>query len=489
MIKSSRDKIYIILLFFFIASFFSCQRKHEKLPEKVIEITEPVDVQVSRLLKFEFKQYVIDSVLSIDGDTLLTSSWIYRFMKQNNFNPSWTKDFILLPVANSLLSVIDSASMYGLLPDDYGIRELKQKINLINDTVKKKINITRICELNILLTDAFFRISTDLNKGRLNPDSLTREWKGDSSDTAIVSILIQALTTNRIRETINFFEPAAEQYQLLKNHLSDTLDSGQFEKIIVNLERWRWEKKYNEDYYVNINIPSYSLKYFSCDSLSVHSRIIVGKPTTQTPNRLDSKISYFYVYPYWQVPLSISTKEILPTLKKDTSYFTKHNMDLLDAYGNQIEPAGINWNKYSEKYFPFILRQRDGDENTLGVLKFIFSNPYDIYLHDTNARNLFNKEKRSLSHGCIRVKEANKLANKFIDCCVINFNADSLKTYLKNKERKRVNLFNRIPIHIRYYTSEVDNKGIHFYDDIYELDKKMIENLNQKDSNKIDLVL
>ena len=73
MIKSSRDKIYIILLFFFIASFFSCQRKHEKLPEKVIEITEPVDVQVSRLLKFEFKQYVIDSVLSIDGDTLLTS--------------------------------------------------------------------------------------------------------------------------------------------------------------------------------------------------------------------------------------------------------------------------------------------------------------------------------------------------------------------------------------------------------------------------------
>jgi murein L,D-transpeptidase YcbB/YkuD len=152
-------------------------------------------------------------------------------------------------------------------------------------------------------------------------------------------------------------------------------------------------------------------------------------------------------------------------------------MELLDAYGTVIEHQGINWKKYSEKYFPFKIRQRDGDDNTLGILKFIFPNKFDIYLHDTNGRHLFSKEKRALSHGCIRVKQAKKLAANLIDCCVINFNSDSLNNSLKNKQRKKVDLFIRVPVHIRYFTAEVDSNKLFFYNDIYGLDKKMLDNL------------
>ena len=105
----------------------------------------------------------------------------------------------------------------------------------------------------------------------------------------------------------------------------------------------------------------------------------------------------------------------------------------------------------SKRSFPFTLRQRDGDENTLGVLKFIFPNKYGIYLHDTNAPGLFKKEMRALSHGCIRLEMARQLAALISTCCSRDFNNDSLQYYISTKERHKVNLEIKLPVHIRYF--------------------------------------
>ena len=138
-----------------------------------------------------------------------------------------------------------------------------------------------------------------------------------------------------------------------------------------------------------------------------------------------------------------------------------------------VDPSTIKWSQYSEKYFPFHLRQRDGAENTLGVLKFMFSNPYAIYLHDTNSRTLFSKENRWLSHGCIRLDKAKNFAQLLCETSTYNFNTDSLNRYMLIKSRIKVAIYPEIPIHIRYYSIEADSNNVNFYPDVYQIDSKM----------------
>jgi murein L,D-transpeptidase YcbB/YkuD len=319
-----------------------------------------------------------------------------------------------------------------------------------------------------------------LKKGRLDPFTLNYTWKGNSHDTIPIHLLEQALKHNILNRTINEQQPDQFPYWQLMWRLYHTRDTSQANTIAINMERWRWEKKPDEDYFIWINIPSYTLQLFECDTLALQSRVIVGKPETGTPPRLDSKIVYFWIYPYWMVPLSIATKEILPVLKRDTSYLRRHNMELLNGQNKVLNPNKIQWKNYSEDYFPFKIRQRDGDDNTLGILKFIFPNKLDIYLHDTNVRSLFRKSKRALSHGCIRIEKAKQLAERIITNSKLNYSIDSLHSDLKNKIRKKVSLSTPISIHIRYFTCEANSNGIIFYEDVYGLDEKMKESLKNK---------
>ena len=518
------------LLIIFIILFSSCKQKHMNAPEKIVEKTESIDKQVIQILEEQLFQYKKDGLLILLEDTLKTSEWVYDLFFQNHMKPLWTSDEKLLPVADSLLSFIDQANYYGLSPNKYYYEQLKTRINLIFNYSKNKINATRLYEINILLTDVFFKLAVDLNRGQLNSENLKPIWKSREIKISVISLIKSALSENRIKQSLKSCEPVSKEYQFLKKHLmiflkeyhNNTIDlplqvkskmdllsnyysnsffersivsentniipdsiqlalnylESQINIISINLERLKWDNKLNEDYYLNINIPSYDLKLFKCDTLELYSKVIVGKPETSSPFRLDSKIIHFYIYPYWTVPFSIATKEILPILVRDTSYLSRHKMEVFDNSGNLMDIKKIKWKKYSEKYFPFKIRQRDGDENTLGVLKFIFSNKYGIYIHDTNSKSLFKKDKRALSHGCIRLEKAKELANEVISCCTINFSSDSLNYYLKKKERKKVDLFKPLPIHIRYFTCEADSDTIFFYNDVYRLDSIIFNDIN-----------
>ena len=519
-----------LLLIIFIILFSSCKQKHKNAPEKIVEKTESIDKQVIQILEEQLFQYKKDGLLILLEDTLKTSEWVYDLFFQNHMKPLWTSDEKLLPVADSLLSFIDQANYYGLSPNKYYYEQLKTRINLIFNYSKNKISATRLYEINILLTDVFFKLAVDLNRGQLNSENLKPIWKSREIKISVISLIKSALSENRIKQSLESCEPVSKEYQFLKKHLmiflkeyhNNTIDlplqvkskmdllsnyysnsffersivsentniipdsiqlalnylESQINIISINLERLKWDNKLNEDYYLNINIPSYDLKLFKCDTLELYSKVIVGKPETSSPFRLDSKITHFYIYPYWTVPFSIATKEILPILVRDTSYLSRHKMEVFDNSGNLMDIKKIKWKKYSEKYFPFKIRQRDGDENTLGVLKFIFSNKYGIYIHDTNSKSLFKKDKRALSHGCIRLEKAKELANEVISCCTINFSSDSLNYYLKKKERKKVDLFKPLPIHIRYFTCEADSDTIFFYNDVYRLDSIIFNDIN-----------
>jgi murein L,D-transpeptidase YcbB/YkuD len=257
--------------------------------------------------------------------------------------------------------------------------------------------------------------------------------------------------------------------------LNETTDEH-IHHLEMNMERWRWEKPVQDERYVWINIPSYTFWLIDTGVEVLKSRIICGAPDKQSPE-LNSTVNYFIIYPYWNIPFSIATKELLPAIQRDTGYLRKHNIDVLDHKNNVVDPAKIKWKKFNEKKFPYKLRQRDGDENTLGVLKFIFPNPFGVYLHDTNARNLFRKEIRALSHGCFRLEKAKEFAEYLVQSDTLLFTVDSLHYYLQQKVQKRVPVTPHLPVQIRYFTCEADDNGVIFYNDVYLRDEKMIREL------------
>jgi murein L,D-transpeptidase YcbB/YkuD len=250
------------------------------------------------------------------------------------------------------------------------------------------------------------------------------------------------------------------------------------EQIEMNMERWRWTDAPKEKRYVWVNIPKYEMHVMEHDTLVMRSRVIVGAPKTRTP-LLKSTIRYFIIYPYWTVPFSIITKEILPQLKRDTSYLRRKNFEVLDRNGYVIDTM-INWKKYSKNYFPFRIRQRIGEDNSLGILKFNFNNKYGVYMHDTDNRRLFGRETRALSHGCVRLEKFYDFAKFLIREDSIHYPVDSLNADLLVQEQKQINVKKPIAIYINYYTVEVDEYNeLHFFTDIYMRDEKMLKALKK----------
>ena len=253
-------------------------------------------------------------------------------------------------------------------------------------------------------------------------------------------------------------------------HSLNNTDWEKFKRIAINLDRYKLLPDTLPATYVWVNLPSYRLKLIDFDSIALESRVIVGTPKTRTPV-LTSEISNFITYPQWTVPYSIIFKEMLPQIQKSTEYLRKQNLMVVDKNDSIIDPNTIDWSKLSKKRFPYLLKQRQGDDNSLGVLKFNFANKYSVYLHDTNARWLFGKSARALSHGCVRVKEWEKLSHFLVRNDSVKYHPDTLRSWINRQEKHVVYGFRKIPIYIRYFTCEGSDGKVKFYDDIYGEDK------------------
>lgn len=258
-------------------------------------------------------------------------------------------------------------------------------------------------------------------------------------------------------------------------------DLEKFKRIAITMDKYKLMPGNLPDKYIWVNLPAYTLQLWEKDSLVVESKVIIGKPATPTPD-ISSQISDLVIYPTWTVPTSIIQKEILPGLKRNSDYLRKKGLDLFDYKGNPVDPHAVNWSKYN-KGIPYMVRQGSGDNNALGVIKFNFKNPYAVYLHDTNQRYLFANKNRSMSHGCVRVQEWDKLATYIIrnDSTLSHLpeaqrlSADSIKSWIAEKQRHTVPVKERIPLYITYFGCSGEQGNIRFYDDVYSRDKALRE--------------
>jgi L,D-transpeptidase YcbB len=238
--------------------------------------------------------------------------------------------------------------------------------------------------------------------------------------------------------------------------------SKRIEQIAVNMERCRWLPNETNEDYLFVNIPQFKLFAMERDSIALSCNVVVGTATNKTVIfRGDMK--YVVFSPYWNVPQSIINKEILPAMKRNPNYLAKHNME-------------YNGGK---------IRQKPGPRNSLGLVKFLFPNSYNIYLHDTPSKSLFNEDKRAFSHGCIRVSEPYELA-KYLLRHDPSWTPEKIKEAMNRGKEQYVTLKNTVPVYLVYFTAFVDPQGkLNFRDDIYNRDQELKEMLFAKNHTSI----
>ncbi len=261
-------------------------------------------------------------------------------------------------------------------------------------------------------------------------------------------------------------------YQAMNVSLDERLDI-----IRVNMERCRWLNNDLPQEFLLVNIADYTLYLIREREVDYKCRVVVGKQYHKTPV-FTSDIKYVVFNPTWTVPYSIASKEMLPKLKKDPNYLQNRNMVLLS--GNKtVNPSTVDFNQYSQKNFPYTIRQEPGPNNALGLVKFIFPNKYSVYLHDTPSKSKFEKTERAFSHGCVRVKDPLILADQLIGDK--GYDSNKIAEVIKSKETKNVYLSKPMPVMIMYWTCYVNTEGrIYFFRDIYGRDKKVLDELRKR---------
>lgn len=406
---------------------------------------------------------------------LYLRKWVINVYASKQDSLVWTRDGSLTAAGDSLVELIRGIRYYGLIPGNYHASEI--------DSLYTASRVGDARRMDALLTDSFLTILTDIRWGR------TTEFLPPASDSLAIALMDGVLAGNSLKEVIQSQEPNFKSYRSLKTALqniidtlaiklpydypiafqSDTLLTSRYLRAIeINLERWRRERAISGGDYLLVNIPSNVLTVSEGDSVIFESNVITGKRESPTPE-LSSKIDCFILFPYWYVPRKIAVNEYLPSIKKDSTFLSRNRFDILDRKGNLVDPATIDWEKLNRNNFPLSIRQREGSDNSLGIVKFAFDNPYAVYLHDTNTKALFTKKRRWFSHGCVRVQKAKELAHYLVTRNA-GVNDDRLSRLFAEGKRQTILVNPALPVHIRYFTCEADKGKLKLYEDVYRKD-------------------
>lgn len=226
-------------------------------------------------------------------------------------------------------------------------------------------------------------------------------------------------------------------------------------QLLINMDRMRWMPSKPEGNLIEVNIPEFVLHVYEGKNKVFDMNVVVGKEGNNTM-MFTGDLNQIVFSPYWNVPSSIVKKEILPAMNRNPNYLARQQMEITGSDGG----------------LP-VVRQLPGPKNSLGKVKFLFPNSFNIYFHDTPSKSLFNKDKRAYSHGCIRLSDPFKMA-EYLLRNQPEWTAEKINEAMNSGDQKYVKLKEPVPVFISYYTAWVDDKGrLNFREDIYGHDKKI----------------
>lgn len=345
--------------------------------------------------------------------------------------------------AQTLLAYIRQVGRDGLSPADYDPDALEAAMRSGDPLV-----------LSTAATDSFNKLASDLALGHVRGDARI-DWHvvdNDIDPDRRRQMLEAALATNRITEVLNGLLPTHPQYGALKTALSVTpaSDSAKYNKIRLNMDRWRWLPRDLGQKYIIVNVPSYYATLVENGATRWKTRAVAGAIKTPTP-QLNATAVGVILNPWWEVPKSIS-----PEVAGKPGYVAVKGKD------GKIQ----RW------------RQPPGPANALGQLKFVMYNEQNIYLHDTNAKSRFNSSIRAASHGCIRTKDVLELATMLLGDDNGEWTPEKIQATLASKKSKQANFVKPLPVYIVYFSAAANVDGsIVTYNDMYKRDGKVIEAL------------
>ncbi|RAJ83262.1 murein L,D-transpeptidase YcbB/YkuD [Chitinophaga dinghuensis] len=517
--------------------------KEKQIVANVRELDEVVKESITERL----------SLIS-DNDGILEDSLpafrpqaLQDFYKEHENKAEWSDHGKMHPAADSMMEWIARADEYGLLPKQYHANTLTKVWSQLRDDAAAKKDAALWAKADILLSDAFMKMTSDLHYGPGPRDSVTFRTDSLFPDKFLKDKLRAVVADGNISAAFEGLEPTHPGYIALKEGiksfkdkyegqswdtlplnytdtigfrqlLANRLVQGQYldtaGKVVdttmikaavkafqnefniyadgvagkrtvmalnrtpadwlmqagINMDRWRKLPDTMPREYIMVNVPGYTMRVIDSGEVMLESRVIVGAPRTRTP-LLNSYMTNVVLFPYWRVPYSIVFKEMLPAIKRNVGYLASKNLEVINKDGEAVDPNTIDWNKLSKDHFPYVLRQMDGVDNSLGIMKFNFRNKYSVYLHDTNNRGLFKNSMRAMSHGCVRVQQWDSLSQYLVRMDTTQHRGDSIKAWIARGEKKQVDLTRRLPIYLRYFTAEGRDGKLIFFDDIYGEDK------------------
>lgn len=466
-----------------------------------------------------FKKHLDSLVGKFSNPQLLTN-----FYLAHNLEPKLVTRYFPTGGLDTLKDYVSKSEEHGFSPANFRYKQLSTLLETLKANKFKTIEEVYpvVADLELNAAESLIKYNNYVYYGVLNPRKILSRYyvPVQRPDSASIN---KVLNTDNLRKLLEDIQPKSLQYvalqQALANEGQDSSKEGAEAKTIrVNMERLRWKIPELGEEYVEVNIPDFSLTWFSQQDTLTHMKVCVGgarekdyaeklkayaksgnlddKPKNHETPILYSKLNSIQVNPVWNIPVSIAQSEIYWQAVKDPYYLSNNNIKVYFKGKEVKDPDTIQWNKYAREKLPFQFKQGSGEGNALGKFKFIFDNGSSIYLHDTNNKSGFARANRAISHGCVRVEKPLEFAQTMVkdkyqfDQLRMEVNLPPLDTTKMEVFRKKlakksdtVNVFQLkpkwfgvkkpIPLIINYVTAWSDHGTMQFRPDVYGLDETL----------------
>lgn len=433
---------------------------------------EPNDYSIKRIENFESKISKLNDTDLALYDVLLT----YNFQKylthlhKGKLNPKklyndWDLNDKPFNVNNILIKAFNDNDLTLAIeksqPKTYTYKRLLKALELLNEFPDDNIKTIEV-EDKVTLHDT--------NNAMITIKKRLLYWKDLTGRDSLTSTY-----DNKTFEAIKKFQT---RHGLAADGVigKGTVNALNFSKIrrkhqiISNIERWRWFADTLAENYFIINIPDYSLHVVENKDTTVVRKIVVGTNSRKTPI-LTSTLKTVVFNPTWTVPPTILKEDIVPAMKRNRNYLKNKNITIYSKDNSVVEPS--DWNENSPGSYRYV--QSPGSSNSLGLMKILFPNNHSVYLHDTNHRNLFGRNNRSLSSGCVRVENPLELAQHILDSN--NWSKEKIDSLIVTKKTTNVRIAKKYAMYQWYWTAWSEDNSLQFRNDIYNLDTDLYAKL------------
>ena len=399
-----------------------------------------------------------------------------RFYKERAYAPAWLQDGEPLKAADAL-RVLRSAPDHGLADSDYGADDIAEAIAREDEWAE---SIEELAQLDLRVTAGILALGHDVAVGRVNPAHLDPRWKRARKPPDFAGLLASA-STQDLNAWLPSVQPQHPEYAALQKALASTRaqhvagDDERVRLLAMNLERWRWMPDDFGSRHILVNLPAFHLTARENGRAVLDMKVVVGEPEAARRTPIFSGQMATVVFsPYWNVPDSIVEGETAPAFARDPSFLDRNNIEILRQSKNgteAVDPSNVDWDDEGE-IKELLFRQRPGPQNALGHVKFLFPNPFRVYLHDTPADALFARQGRALSHGCVRLEQPEALS-RYVLRDAREWDAERIRAAMDGRVEKQVALKEKLPVHIVYFTAwPTDGGGFDTWADVYGHDAR-----------------